>query len=60
MYEADDTVKDILPSKNTDDELEHELDYTKTLLDVVDSNPTFSEVPKSENASICSRKCLPT
>lgn len=46
IYEADDTVKDILPSKNTDDELEHELDYTKTLLDVVGSNPTFSEVPK--------------
>lgn len=46
MYEADDTVKDILPSKNTDDELEHELDYTKTLLDVAGSNPTFSEVPK--------------
>ena len=35
-----------LPKKNTDDNLEHELDYTKDLLDVVGSNPCLAEVPK--------------
>ena len=46
LYEADEAVKENLPSKNIDDELEHELDYTKALLDVVSSNPSLSEVPK--------------
>lgn len=46
LYDADEAVKDDLPSKNTDDELEHELDYTKALLDVVGSNPSLSEVPR--------------
>lgn len=46
IYEADETLRDSLPTKNTADELEHELDYTKELLDVVGSNPTLAEVPK--------------
>lgn len=46
LYESDESVKDNLPQKNTDDELEHELDYTKTLLDAVGSNPSLAEVPK--------------
>ena len=46
LYESDESVKDNLPPKNTHDELEHELDYTKELLDVVGSNPTLAEVPK--------------
>ena len=46
LYESDESVKDSLPKKNTDDELEHELDYTKALLDVVGSKPTLAEVPK--------------
>lgn len=46
LYESDESVKDSLPPKNTDDELEHELDYTKELLDVVGSTPTLAEVPK--------------
>lgn len=46
LYDADETVKESLPSKNTDDELVHELDYTKALLDVVSSSPSLSEVPK--------------
>ena len=46
LYESDESVKDSLPKKNTDDELEHELDYTKALLDVVGSNPTLAELPK--------------
>lgn len=46
LYESDESVKDSLPKKNADDELEHELDYTKALLDVVGSHPTLAEVPK--------------
>lgn len=46
LYESDESVKDNLPPKNTHDEQEHELDYTKELLDVVGSNPTLAEVPK--------------
>lgn len=46
LYESDESVKDNLPPKNTHDELEHELDYTKELLDVAGSNPTLAEVPK--------------
>ena len=46
LYESDETVRDNLPSKNTDDDLGHELDYTKALLDIVGSNPTLAEVPK--------------
>ena len=44
-------VKYTLPQKDTDDELEHEIDYTKALLDVVGSYTIFSEVPKT-------RECL--
>lgn len=46
LYESDETIKDTLPEKNTDDNLEHELDYTKDLLNVVCSNPVLAEVPK--------------
>lgn len=46
LYDSDETVKDNLPSKNTDDNLEHELDYTKAWLDLVGSNPSLAEVPK--------------
>ncbi len=46
IYDADETAKSNLPSKNTDDNIEHELDYTKALLDVVGSNPSLAEIPK--------------
>lgn len=46
LYESDEAARDNLPLKNTDDDLEHELDYTKALLDAVGSNPSLSEVPK--------------
>lgn len=42
LYESDESIKEKLPLKNTDDEL----DYTKGMLDVVNSNPTLAEVPK--------------
>lgn len=46
LYESDEAIRESLPQKNTDDKLEHELDYTRALLDVVGSNPTLAEVPK--------------
>lgn len=46
LYDSDESIKDSLPSKNTDDNLEHELDYTKGLLEVVSSTPALVEVPK--------------
>ena len=46
LYESDESIKNKLQAKNTDDELDHELDYTKSLLDVVNSNPSLAEVPK--------------
>ena len=46
LYESDETIKNTLPENNTDDDLEHELDYTKDLLNVVVSNLSLAEVPK--------------
>lgn len=46
IYDADASQKDNLPGKNTDDDIEHELDYTKSLLEVVGSNPSLAELPK--------------
>ncbi len=46
LYESDESIKGKLPLENTDDELDHELDYTKSLLDIVNSNPSLAEVPK--------------
>ncbi len=46
LYESEESIKDKLPVKNTDDELDHELNYTKELLDVIGSNPHLAEVPK--------------
>ena len=46
LYDTDETIKAILPAKNSNDDLEQELDYTKELLGVVGSNPSLAEVPK--------------
>ena len=46
IYDADASQKDNLPAKNTDDDIENELDYTKSLLEVVGSNPSLAELPK--------------
>lgn len=45
LYDVDDTVKGSLPQKNEDDDLSHELDYTKRLLDVLDGNKELTNVP---------------
>lgn len=46
IYESNEIQKERLPAKNTVDDIEHELDYTKSLLDVVGSNPALAEIPK--------------
>lgn len=46
LYDADESIKNNLPSKNEDDNLEHELDYTKALLDVVSADEALINVPK--------------
>ena len=45
LYNADEDIKERLPKKNEDDDLLHELDYTKELLDVVSDNAGIVEVP---------------
>ena len=46
LYDSDESIKDNLPDKNVDDDLGHELDYTKALLDVVLANERLINVPK--------------
>ena len=50
LYESDESVRTKLPAKNTDDELGHELDYTKALLDVVNSDSTLAGIHKIKSA----------
>lgn len=46
IYDADESMKSQLPDKSTGNDIEHELDYTKALLDVAGSNPSLAEIPK--------------
>jgi transposase len=46
LYDVEESIKEGLPLKNEDDDLEHELDYTKALLEVVSDNETLVNVPK--------------
>ncbi|WP_106811397.1 IS1182 family transposase [Prevotella merdae] len=45
LYAMDDNIKETLPAKNEDDDLVHELDYTKDLLNHITSDSCLSEVP---------------
>lgn len=45
LYNADEEIKGTLPEKNEDDDLVHELDYTKGLLNIVSGNASVTEVP---------------
>lgn len=45
LYAMDDNIKQTLPSKNKEDDLAHELDYTKDLLKLITSDASLSEVP---------------
>lgn len=46
LYEVDENIKDMLPHKNEDDVLEHELAYTQSLLDTLQGQDAFICVPK--------------
>lgn len=46
IYDTDESLKDKLPAKNEDDELDHELDYIQSLLDVVEGDQRMCEIPK--------------
>ena len=46
LYDTQEGIKDILPAKNTDDNLEHELAYTQSLLDKVSEDKILIHIPK--------------
>ena len=46
LYDTQEGIKDILPAKNTDDNLEHELAYTQSLLDKVSEDKILMHIPK--------------
>jgi transposase/IS5 family transposase len=46
LYETDESIKDVLPVKNEDDILEHELAYTHSLVDIIKENETLVCIPK--------------
>ena len=46
LYDTQEGIKDILPTKNTDDNLEHELAYTQSLLDKVSEDKILINIPK--------------
>lgn len=45
LYETDEAIKDILPTKNEDDSLEHELAYTQALVDKVSEDKVLINIP---------------
>ncbi len=45
IYDADESIKGSLPKKNEDEDLVHELDYTKELLDIVSDHVCLAEIP---------------
>ena len=45
IYDADESIKDSLPKKNEDEDLVHELDYTKELLGIVSDQASLAEIP---------------
>lgn len=46
LYDTQEGIKDILPAKNTDDNLEHELAYTQSLVDKVSEDKILIHIPK--------------
>ena len=51
LYENDESIKDILPAKNEDDSLEHELAYTKALVDKVSEDKLLVNIPMIQTAN---------
>lgn len=46
LYDFDETLKGSLPIKNEDDDLGHEIEYSKKLLDAIKGKETITELPK--------------
>lgn len=46
LYSNDDTIKESLPAKNDDDNLEHELAYTQALVEKVSEDEVLINIPK--------------
>ena len=46
VYEIDETMKDIFPTKNTVDTLEDEIQYCQKLIDVIENNEQIAAYPK--------------
>lgn len=46
LYDTQEGIKEILPAKNTDDNLEHELAYTQSLVDKVSEDKILINIPK--------------
>ena len=46
LYDADEKVKEALPAKNEDNNLEHEMEYTRKLIETVSANEILVHVPK--------------
>ena len=46
LYEADESIKDSLPRKNEDNDLEHELTYSHELVNHLKSNEMLTSIPK--------------
>jgi hypothetical protein len=46
LYEVDESIKDSLPDKNDDSDLEHELAYSQTLVEHIKENEKLTSIPK--------------
>lgn len=46
LYQTDESIKEVLPPKNEDDILEHELAYTHSLVDIIKDHETLVCIPK--------------
>lgn len=46
LYDIDENIKEKLPAKNTDDDLEHEISYCKNLIKYVNERDALSGYPK--------------
>lgn len=46
IYTIDETMKEKLPTKPTEDTIEAELEYTQKLVEVIEKEPTLTEFPK--------------
>lgn len=46
LYEVDEKIKESLPAKNEDNDIEHEIEYTQLLVDKIASDEQLVNIPK--------------